>query len=227
MIRRFAHFFPAVALALALSFATSASAQDYKAATSAVPVPPEISSAIRALLSPASTSVAGPGGSPYCEIWMRTGIPAAAQPSSALGVNYGTLVEGEVVGAIHFDVAVKDFRNQSVKPGTYLMRYGQQPVDGNHQGVSDYRDFFLLTPPDQDASADNLADNAMYVLSRKTTTTGHPSVWSLVPTDSAPASLPGAAQNTDENFWAVYFKAAIGSSPTTLGLVIFGHAATP
>lgn len=226
MIRRFTHYFAAVALAAVLSFATSASAQDYKAATSAAPVPPEISSAIRALLSPASTSVTQ-SGAPYCEIWMRTSIPAAAQPSSALGVNYGTLVEGELVGAIHFDAAVKDFRNQPVKPGTYLMRYGLQPVDGNHQGVSDYRDFFLLTPPDQDTSADNLADNPMYVLSRKTTTTGHPSVWSLVPTDDAPGLLPGTKQNTDENFWAVYFQAALGASPTKIGLVIFGHAATP
>jgi hypothetical protein len=227
MIRRFTHYFAAIALAAALCFAASASAQDYKAATSAAPVPPEISSAIRGLLSPTSTSVAGPGGSPYCEIWMRTSIPAAAQPSSALGVNYGTLVDGELVGAIRFDVAVKDFRNQPVKPGTYLMRYGLQPVDGNHQGVSDYRDFLLLTPPDQDTSPDNLAENPMYVLSRKTTTTGHPSVWSLVPTDDAPASLPGTKQNTDENFSAVYFQAAVGTSPTKIGLVIFGHAATP
>jgi hypothetical protein len=225
MIRRSALYFIAFALA-GLSLASAASAQDYKAAVSAVPVPAEISASVRGLLGTASLSVTGPSG-PFCEIWLRSSIPAAAQPSSALGVSYGQLIDGEIVGAIHFDVAVKDFRNQPVKPGTYLMRYGLQPVDGNHQGVSDYRDFFLLTPPDQDTSADNLADNPMYVLSRKTTTTGHPSVWSLVPTDDAPATLPGAKQNTDENFWAVYFQAAVGASPTKIGMVIFGHAATP
>ncbi len=230
MIRRSSSRLATITLACAavLAFASSASAQDFKAATTAVPIPAEISSAIRTILSSITVSVTTSDGKPYCEIWLRTSIPA--NPSSGnppLGVNYGQMVDGEIVGAIHFDVPVKDFRNQPVKPGTYVMRYGLQPVDGNHQGVSDYRDFLLLTPPDQDTSVANLADNDMYTLSRKTTTTGHPSVWSLVPTDSAPTLLPGTKQDTDENFSAVYFKAAVGTSPMTIGLVISGHAATP
>ncbi|HKF51457.1 MAG TPA: hypothetical protein VKB26_04035 [Candidatus Acidoferrales bacterium] len=227
MTRRSAHYAIALGLAAALCLAMPASAQDFKAATSAVPVPAEVSSAIRGVLSPVSTSVTS-GSSAYCEIWMRTSIPAnAASGNPPLGVNYGQFVDGEIVGAIHLDVAVKDFRNQPVKPGTYLMRYGLQPVDGNHQGVSDFRDFLLLTPAAQDTTSDNLSDNDMYALSRKATTTGHPSVWSLVPTDSAPTLLPGTKQDTNEDLWTVYFKAAAGSSPLTVGLVIFGHAATP
>lgn len=226
MIRRCAPHFAALCITASFCFATSAAAQDYKAATTAVPVPAEISSAVRGVLSPVSVSVTS-GGSPYCEIWMRSTTPASSASSAPLGVNYAQFVDGEIVGAIHFDVAVKDFRNQPVKPGTYVMRYGLQPVDGNHQGVSDFRDFFLLTPADQDANAANLSDNDMYALSRKSTTTGHPSVWSLVPTDTAPTLLPATKQNSDEDFWAVYFKAAAGSSPLTVGLVISGHAATP
>lgn len=226
MIPRCARSLAALLIAAAFCLATCAAAQDYKAATTAVPVPAEISSAVRALLSPVSVSVTS-AGSPYCEIWIRTSIPPAASGSAPLGVNYAQFVDGEIVGAIHFDVAVKDFRNQPVKPGTYVMRYGLQPVDGNHQGVSDFRDFLLLTPPEQDTGAANLSDNDMYALSRKTTTTGHPSVWSLVATDSAPTLLPGTKQNTDENFWAVYLKAAAGSSPLTVGLVVSGHASAP
>ncbi len=226
MIRRSALYFVAVALAAALSLAGPASAQDYKAAVSAVPVPAEVSAPVRGILGAVSLSVTGPSG-PYCEIWMRAAIPAAAQASTALGVSYGQLIDGEIVGAIHFDGAVKDFRNQPVKPGTYILRYGLQPVDGNHQGVSDYRDFLLLTPPDQDTSAANLADKDMYVLSRKATTSGHPSVWSLVPTDGAPTLLPGTKQDTSEDLWTLYFTAAIGTSPMTIALVISGHAATP
>lgn len=226
MIRRLSHYVMALAFAAALCLPSFAAAQDYKVAASAVPVPAEISSAVRNILSPASLSVTS-AGNPYCEIWMRTSIPASGSGNAPLGVNYAQFVDGEIVGAIHFDVAVKDFRNQPIKPGTYVMRYGLQPVDGNHQGVTDYRDFFLLAPADQDTSAANLADNDMYVLSRKATSTGHPSVWSLVPTDSAPTLLPAAKQDTNEDFWAVYFKAAAGSSPLTVGLVISGHAATP
>ena len=229
MIRRSLSRFAMIVLvcATAFGFAASAYAQEFKAAVSAVPVPAEISSVVRAVLSPVTVSVTS-DGKPYCEIWIRTSIPAnTSSGNPPLGVNYAQLVDGEIFGAIHFDIPVKDFRNQPVKPGTYVLRYGLQPVDGNHQGVSDYRDFLLLTPADQDTSAANLSDNDMYTLSRKSTTTGHPSVWSLVPTDSAPTLLPGTKQDTDENFTAVYFKAAVGTSPMTIGLVISGHAATP
>lgn len=230
MIRRSSSRFAIIALVCAatLGVASSAGAQGFKAAVGTAPVPSEISSAVRATLSPVTVAVTTADGKPYCEIWLRISIPASSSSGSALlGVNYNQLIDGEVFGAIHFDVPVTDFRNQPVKPGTYVMRYGLQPVDGNHQGVSDYRDFLLLTPAVQDTSAAKLSDNDMYALSRKSTTTGHPSVWSLIPTDSAPTLLPGTKQNSDESFWAVYFKAAAGTSPITVGLVISGHAATP
>lgn len=226
MIRRFAQYWVAFAAVAALFLATTAAAQDYKAATGSVPVPPEISAPVRALLNLASISVTVPAG-PLCEIWLRASIPAAAQPATALGVTYGQLVDGSIMGAIHFDSAVKDFRNQTVQPGTYVLRYALQPVDGNHQGVSDYRDFLLLTPAAADTAAANFADNDLYILSRKASGAGHPSVWSLVPANSAPTSLPGIAHDASDDFWVLYMKAAVGTSPTTLGLVIVGHAEQP
>lgn len=225
MIRR-SKYFAGLAVVALLCFSSAAAAQDYKAAAGTARVPPEISAPVRALLSPASISVTGPSG-PLCEIWLRTAIPAAAQPATALGVSYGQLVDGSIVGAIHFDAAVKDFRNQTVQPGTYVLRYALQPVDGNHQGVSDYRDFLLLTPAAADTNVANLVDNDLYILSRKASGAGHPSVWSLVPADGAPASLPGIAHDTSSDFWVLYVKAAVGTSPTTLGLVIVGHAEQP
>lgn len=225
MIRR-SQYFAGLAVVALLCFSSAAAAQDYKAAAGTVPVPPEISAPVRALLSPASISVTGPSG-PLCEIWLRAAIPAAAQPATALGVSYGQLVDGAIVGAIHFDAAVKDFRSQAVQSGTYVLRYALQPVDGNHQGVSDYRDFLLLTPAAADTNVANLADNDLYVLSRKASGAGHPSVWGLVPANSAPTSLPGVAHDTSSDFWVLYVKAAVGTSPTTLGLVIVGHAEQP
>ncbi|HEV2297399.1 MAG TPA: hypothetical protein VGR72_02650 [Candidatus Acidoferrales bacterium] len=207
----------------ALCFTASASAQDYKAAASNSPAPAELSADVRATLADGSINVTGPSG-PYCEIWLRKDIPAAASPNAALGVTYGTLGGGSLFGAIHFDRDVKDFRNQSIKLGTYTLRYGLQPVDGNHQGVSDYRDYFLLGPPSSDTSTANLADNDMYAMSRKASGAGHPSVWSLVPADSAPASLPGVVHDTSNNFWVVYFKTPGG---VKMGLIVFGHAEQP
>src|SRR5579872_2056417 len=122
MIRRSQYYFVGLVVVALLCFSSAAAAQDYKAAAGTAPVPPEISAPVRALLNPASISVTGPSG-PMCEIWLRASIPAAAQPASALGVSYGQFVDGSIVGAIHFDAAVKDFRNQTVQPGTYVLRY--------------------------------------------------------------------------------------------------------
>lgn len=206
----------------ALCFTGAASAQDYKAAAGNSPAPQELSADVRATLAPGSIDVTGPGG-PYCEIWLRKDIPAGAA-SSALGVTYGTMVDGALVGAIHFDGAVKDFRNQSIKPATYTLRYGLQPVDGNHQGVSDYRDFLLLGPAATDSATANVSGNDLYAMSRKASGAGHPSVWSMVPADGAPGTLPGMGHDTCNNFWIVYFKAPGGA---TMGLVVVGHADQP
>jgi hypothetical protein len=214
------------AILASLCFAATAAAQDYKAAAGNSPAPPELSADVRAALAPGSINVTGLTG-PYCEIWLRKDIPAAATASSALGITYGTLVDGSLIGAIHIDGAVKDFRSQAIQSGTYTLRYGLQPVDGNHQGVSDYRDYLLLEPPDADTATANLADNDMYAMSRKASRAGHPSVWSLVPADGAPAALPGVTDDTSNNFWIVFFKTPAGGASVTLGLVIFGHAEQP
>lgn len=213
----------ATTMLAALCFTAPASAQEYKAAAGNSPAPAELSADVRATLAAGSIDVTGPGGA-YCEIWLRKDVPAAAAPNSALGVTYGTMVDGALVGAIHFDGAVKDFRNQSIKPGTYTLRYGLQPVDGNHQGVSDFRDFLLLGPPATDTATANMADNDMYAMSRKASGAGHPSVWSLVPADSAPSALPGSVHDTSNDFWVVYFATPGG---TKMGMIIFGHAEQP
>ena len=58
MIRR-SQYFAGLAVVVLLCFSSAAAAQDYKAAAGTAPVPPEISAAVRALLSPASISVIG------------------------------------------------------------------------------------------------------------------------------------------------------------------------
>jgi hypothetical protein len=223
MNRKTMHFISAAMAAVSLaavSFAAPAFAQDYKATAGNTPAPSELSAEVRALLADGSINVTGPNG-PYCEIWLLKAIPTAASPNTSLGVTFGTMVDGSLFGAIHMDGPVKDFRNQTIKPGTYTLRYGLQPVDGNHQGVSDYRDFLLLGPVSADTSTATLADNDMYAMSRKASGAGHPSVWSLIPADNAPAALPGVVHDTNDDFWVVYFNApGVGK----MGLVVVGHA---
>jgi hypothetical protein len=207
-----------------LAFATNASAQ-YKLESSATPPPQEFAVGVRDALSPAAIEVTGPSG-PLCEIWITKSIPTAATPDTSLGVNFGQIPQGALIGAIKFDAKDDDYRNQPIQPGLYTLRFMLQPVDGNHQGVSPYRDFVLAVPAALDASTLPITTDNLLKLSRKASGTGHPSVWSLVPADTAPAALPGMAHQEDGDLWVVFFQAPL-ASPLKMGLVVYGHAQEP
>ncbi len=113
-----------------------------------------------------------------------------------------------------------------MKPGVYTLRYMLQPVDGNHQGVSPYRDYLLAVPAALDSAPADLAVADLLKLSRKASGTGHPSVWSLVSADSAPATLPAIAHQDDGDLWIAYFQAPL-APPAKMGLVVVGHAVEP
>ena len=211
-----------------LFFAASASAQSYKAEMVNDPAPQELSAEVRGALSDSALRVSGPQV-PICEIWLRKAIPASATPDQGLGIAFGQIADGTLVGAIRFPAASKDYRQQDIKAGVYTLRYALQPVNGNHQGTSPYRDFLLASPAAADTALATVTGNTLYNLSRRATGTGHPSVWCLLAADSAPATLPGVAHIEDGDLWVVYFKAPLqpaggAASSVTIGLVVTGHA---
>ncbi|HXW54727.1 MAG TPA: hypothetical protein VEJ67_03180 [Candidatus Cybelea sp.] len=206
------------------AFTTTASAQ-YKLESSAAPPPQELAGGIRDALSPTGIEVTGPGG-PLCEIWLAKSVPTAATPDTSLGVNFGQIPQGALVGAMKLGAKNNDYRNQPIEPGVYALRFMLEPVDGNHQGVSPYRDFLLAVPAALDTSAQPITTDSLLKLSRKASGTGHPSIWSLVPADTAPATLPGIAHQDDGDLWVVFFQAPL-STPLKMGLVVFGHAQEP
>lgn len=211
------------ALAVAAVFASAAPAQ-YKLESSTAPAPQELAASLRGDLSANAMQVTGAGG-PFCEIWLRKSIPAAPSPDTSLGVNFGQIPQGALVGAIKFDAQGGDYRGQPIKAGVYTLRFMLEPVNGNHQGVSPYRDFLLAVPAALDTSDATISTDDLLKLSRKASGTGHPSVWSLVPADSAPATLPAIAhQQEDTDLWVVYFPAPL-ATPVKMGLVVVGRAA--
>jgi hypothetical protein len=213
-----------LAAILFLGLAAAASAQ-YKLESSAAPPPQDLAAGIRDALSSNAMQVTGPNGT-LCEIWLAKSVPTAATPDTSLGVNFGQIPQGALVGAIKFEAKDNDYRNQSIQPGVYTLRFMLEPVDGNHQGVSPYRDFLLAVPAALDTSAAPITTDSLLKLSRKASGTGHPSVWSLVPADSAPATLPGIAHQEDGDLWVAFFQAPL-ATPLKMGLVVFGHAQEP
>jgi len=204
----------------------TAAAQTYKAETFSSAAPQELSAAVRETLADQAIRVVGPNGL-LCEIWLRKIVPARAGASQELGIAYGQLEEGTLMGAIRFLSDGKDYRRQPVKPGVYTLRYALHPVDGNHMGVSPYRDFLLLSPAAADPNPAPLAMKDLIAQSRKASGTGHPSVWSLIPTEGASGSPPSLAHKEDEDHWVLSFRVELQAgtaSPSTqvMSLVVVG-----
>jgi hypothetical protein len=205
-----------------LLLAVAAFGQGYKLESSATPAPQDLAAPVSAALSGNALHVTGASG-PLCEIWLAKTIQPSATPDTSLGVNFGQIAQGTLVGAVKFDAAGSDYRGQPIKPGVYTLRFMLQPVDGNHQGVSPYRDYLLAVPAALDSDAGVLTTDNLLKLSRKAAGTGHPSVWSLVPADNAPATLPAIAHQADGDLWVAYFQAPL-PTPVKMGLVIVGRA---
>jgi hypothetical protein len=220
-------FRAALAAAVLFAFAATAAAQSYTAATVSQAPPTELSAAVRGVLDSQAIEVKGANGV-LCDIWLRKDIPTVPPPAMTLGIVYPQFAPGTLVGAIRFPAEVIDFRDQKIKPGVYTLRYELNPVDGNHQGVAPQRDFLLLGPPADDTTTDTLDFKPLVKLSKETTTHNHPSVWSLMPADGAPAQLPAVAPQDSDNgtIQVLFFKANLGAAgaakPTTMGLVVVG-----
>jgi len=136
-----------------------------------------------------------------CDVWWLKSVPAVPSTNSEPDLLYGSLRPGSLVGLLQFiSPSAQDFRNQKLKPGLYTMRYAQIPQDGNHMGVSEYRDFVLLSPLSADTQLDKtLSFDDLVNLSRKAAGTGHPAVISLAPPNPAYKKLPALLQDDQGN----------------------------
>jgi hypothetical protein len=136
-----------------------------------------------------------------CDVWWLKSLPAVPSTNSEPDLLYGSLRPGSLVGLLQFiSPSAEDFRDQKLKPGLYTMRYAQIPQDGNHMGVSEYRDFVLLSPLGTDTQLDKaLSFDELVNLSRKAAGSGHPAVISLTPPNPAYKKLPALVQDDQGN----------------------------
>lgn len=157
-------------------------------------------------------------GKTAAELWPAKEIAETRQEKAILGARFGQVAEGGLVGIVRFPEKWSDFRGKPVAAGTYAMRYGIEPADGNHMGVSEYRDFLLLVPIASDVGPKSFpAGDALYAASRKASGTNHPAVMSLVP---APAGATAPSASSGEGMVTASFKAGT----ITLAVVLKGHA---
>ncbi len=218
---------PFAAVLLLIFLSGTAAAQNYKVEKTTAAVPEE-AAPVREALAGETLRVTGPNGI-LCELWLRKAVPEKRAPAQELGIVYGKLAEGTLIGVIRFPSEVKDYRRQRVKAGVYTLRYAILPVDGNHQGVAPQRDFVIAAPASADQSPATVTRDATIDLGRKTTATNHPSVWSLAPAEGS-SDRPAVEHVEDGDLWVLHFRAQLtpesGGATTTLpmALVVVGAA---
>lgn len=207
---------------LALSVAAFAQGK-YKIETTKGLPGGDVSQAIQSTLQPQGESLLDGSGKTLCEVWMRKDLVAAQSPDTAANVLYGKIAQGSLVGVIHFPAAAKDYRGQSVKAGFYTLRYELIPEDGNHMGVSQYRDFLLLVPAAKDTDGTKPVTFSDAVkLSRDSTDTGHPGIMMMDPVSDSDKTFPALFQDYSQN-WALQEDAEVGSAKLPLAIVLVGQ----
>jgi len=128
--------------------------------------------------------------------------------------------EGTLVGAVKVDRDFRDIRGRVIKAGTYTLRYGIQPANGDHQGVSPFREFLLLSPVSLDADPAPQTHDALVDLSKATIGGSHPAAWSLDP--PAATAPPLTVQTNEAGHKALVMEVPLAAGTLRFGLILVG-----
>jgi len=179
--------------------------------------PSEAAAPILGAVNKTGTKVVAENGTAYAEIWLRSTMPTGPNTGES-SVTLPTIPAGALLGLLRFPAKGSDRRGQTIAPGVYTLRYGNYPVNGNHQGASPQRDFLVLAPAALDKSADALADfDALMELSRKASGTPHPAVLSFWKSD---ADQKSGFEKQGEKDWVLTTK--LGD--TLVSIILIGAA---
>lgn len=216
-----------LAATILLISATNTAAQTYKVEKADSPPPEELAAPVRDSMAPGAARIIGPDG-PLFELWFRKAVPVQQAAGAELGIAYPRIAGGTFFGAMRVLQEFRDYRRQRIKPGVYTLRYALHPTDGNHMGISDYRDFLMIVPVAADQDTAPIAFEELMQRSRKTTGGTHPCALSLLAADGA-AEGSGFTLTHDEanDFWLLQFsvpwQAGSGApTPTRMLLVVAG-----
>ena len=172
--------------------------------------------AVKSVLAPLGYHVTLDDGSTV-DLWPRARISTSTKGRD--DATYA-LAPSTFVGVIHFDKGTRDYRGNTIAAGTYNLRYGLQPSDGNHLGTSPTPDFLLLIPPSADTDPDQTYTfDQLAALSRQVTGKKHPAPLNLVSPDAK--EFPSVITDADEHT-ILSFRVKTQSGDLPIALVIKG-----
>lgn len=181
--------------------------------------PAGVADPVRAVLAPSGYRVLG-GGKPALDFWFRAAL-STVDAKAEKGVHYGTLKQGTLVGVLRVHEGAVDFRAQKVAAGLYTMRYAVQPDDGDHQDMTEARDFLLLSAAGDDLNPDPMELKPLIKQSARLNGKKHPGVLFLASGLEGP--LPRI--RTQGNPAQVVFEVEVagsGGKPLRLTIVVLG-----
>jgi hypothetical protein len=195
--------------------------------------PAALAEEIRKATNPDGYRVTNAQGETLADIWLRRTVPSSDKPSGPKDtIQFPFLADGELLGVIRFASEGHDYRDQPIAKGVYTMRYGLQPVNGDHLGVSTYRDYSLILPAAKDQSLVLPPRKQLEERSAESAKTSHPAVFLLLeaPADAS-KSEPAMIHDAEKNTWSVVFPLSLqvkGSGDVIVlpvRLVVVGAAA--
>jgi hypothetical protein len=204
---------------LILGASSSFAAQEKPGLTAAAQksaVPSEIAAPIGALLSDDGVRVTS-GGVTLDFWWVKT-LPMKAGSGAP---SWADVEEGTLVGAVRVSANYRDIRGRVIKPAVYSLRYGIQPANGDHLGVSPFREFLLLSPAAVDKDPAPQGHEGTVELSKQAIGGSHPGVWSIDPPVASEAPLQ--LHKTELGHEAIVMQVPVsGGATLKFGVVLIG-----
>ena len=195
----------------AIALLACASAVFGHTAESAGAPPSDLDPAISGVLQKEGVRIKD-GAKTVMELWFVNTAPSGPATSET-NVSLTTIPHGSLLGVVRYTERGADRRGQQFKPGVYTLRLSYFPPDGNHQGVSEQRDFFVLSPAALDKDPKATPDYARLTeMGTKVTGTAHPAVLSVWKADAA--SFKAGVAQQGEHDWVLQHK--VGEAPIAL-----------
>ena len=213
--------------ALLLLTVQAANGQDYSVEPiDSAPEAEGVSEEIAELISDQGYRVKKGSSRTVCEIWFCKDLEIDPDFESSEERLY-PFTPGQLMGVVSFRRRGKEFRDQTISKGWYTLRFGLQPVDGNHEGTSPTRDFLLLVDPSEDELPEPWDAEDLHKASANAAGSSHPAMMCLQrPSEGSEVTI----HHDESNDWWVLHVVTGGlanneSQEVPMDLVVVGHAA--
>jgi hypothetical protein len=187
------------------------------AAPHADAVPAGLAAPLAARLGKSGVRVTVAKGPATLDFWFVESLPMKAGSGAP---SWDDVEEGSLVGALNVSTDYRDIRAKILKPGLYTLRYGIQPDNGDHLGVSPFRAFLLLSPAAQDQDPKPTGHDGTIELSKASIGGSHPGVLSIDPPVATAATL--SIHKTSLGHQAIVMEVPIARDGKPAGTLKFG-----